>query len=430
VCDGIHGSVPPVDPLRQPATIRKKFMLDSTCIHNSSFRVHIPFLALLVGFFYVNFFSRIIFSPLMPSLESDLGISHGGAGSLFFLISVGYFISLLSSGFVTSRIPHYKTIMFSGIALGILELLISLSTTLNAVRAGLFAVGLTTGIYIPSAITTITSALSQRHWGKGLSFHELSPNLALFTAPLIAELFLSHMSWRILLAVTGLLSLVLSAMIPGLITGGRFTSEKPDFRSFHRLATMPSFWIMIALFTLGVSSVLGVYSMLPLYLTSEHGIGRMQSNTWIGMSRMLTPVMVFVTGWAIDRFGPEKTLGVTLIFTGLLTLLLGIVSGKWILYAVFVQPLPAVCFFPAGMTVLAHIVSVRLRSLLISLTVPAAYLIGSGVVPAVLGRMGDAGHFAMGFILLGALILSGAGLTVFLNLSTGSGSPEVSTIQK
>jgi len=405
-------------------------MLSQKDIKKTLFRTHLPFLTLLAGFFYVNFFSRIIFSPLMPSLECDLGISHGGAGSLFFLISVGYFISLLSSGFVTSRIPHYKTIMYSGMALGIIELLLSLSTTLYAVRIALFGIGLTTGIYVPSAITSITSTLSKHHWGKGLSFHELSPNLALFTAPLIAELFLSHMSWRILLAVTGLLSLVLSAMIPGLITGGRFTSEKPDFRSFHRLATMPSFWIMIALFTLGVSSVLGVYSMLPLYLTSEHGIGRMQSNTWIGMSRMLTPVMVFVTGWAIDRFGPEKTLGVTLIFTGLLTLLLGVISGRCILFAVFIQPLPGVCFFPAGMAVLAHIVSARLRSLLISLTVPAAYLIGSGVVPAVLGRMGDAGHFALGFIVLGALILSGAGLTIFLDLSTGSAPPEVSTIQK
>ena len=34
----------------------------------------------------------------------------------------------------------------------------------------------------------------------------------------------------------------------------------------------PAFWIMLMLFGLGVSSTVGIYAMLPLYLVSERGL--------------------------------------------------------------------------------------------------------------------------------------------------------------
>jgi len=56
----------------------------------------------LTTIFFLNFIGRIVFAPLMPSIENDLGLDHTEAGSIFLLISLGYFISLLGSGFVSS----------------------------------------------------------------------------------------------------------------------------------------------------------------------------------------------------------------------------------------------------------------------------------------------------------------------------------------
>ena len=61
-------------------------------------------LLFLTAIFFLNFISRIILAPLMPAIEKDLGISHGEAGSLFLLISAGYFTALLGSGFFSSRL--------------------------------------------------------------------------------------------------------------------------------------------------------------------------------------------------------------------------------------------------------------------------------------------------------------------------------------
>ena len=85
-------------------------------------------LLLITSIFFVNFISRIVLAPLMPRVKSDLSLSHAEAGSLFFLISLGYFTTLLASVFISSRLTHRKTIMFSSIALGIALFSTSLST--------------------------------------------------------------------------------------------------------------------------------------------------------------------------------------------------------------------------------------------------------------------------------------------------------------
>jgi NNP family nitrate/nitrite transporter-like MFS transporter len=101
---------------------------------NSSLRSQLGPLLFLVGIFFLNFLARIILSPLMPAVEKDLKIGHDEAGSLFFLISLGYCGALLASGFVSSRLHHRKTIFFSSIAVGFGLMIVSISHNLWAIR--------------------------------------------------------------------------------------------------------------------------------------------------------------------------------------------------------------------------------------------------------------------------------------------------------
>ncbi|MGD8947416.1 MAG: hypothetical protein PVI62_12185, partial [Desulfobacterales bacterium] len=66
------------------------------------FRGQMGFLFLLTTIFFLNFISRIILAPLIPTIETDLDLSHAEAGSLFLFISCGYFATLIGSGFVSS----------------------------------------------------------------------------------------------------------------------------------------------------------------------------------------------------------------------------------------------------------------------------------------------------------------------------------------
>src|SRR6185436_17872573 len=102
------------------------------------------------------------------------------------------------------------------------------------------------------------------------------------------------------------------------------------------------------------------------------------------------------------------------------TLLLGLLSGSWLSMAVFFQPLLAVWFFPAAFAAIAMITPPSARNLAVSFSVPFGFLVGGGVIPTFIGAMGDAGSFATGFVLTGALIASGGVLGLFLKLPAAS----------
>ena len=83
------------------------------------FRTFLGPILLFTNIFFLNFISRIIFAPLLPSIQKDLGLAHVEAASLFLFVSMGYSVSLLMSGFVSNRLQHRKTIVLSATAVGI-----------------------------------------------------------------------------------------------------------------------------------------------------------------------------------------------------------------------------------------------------------------------------------------------------------------------
>jgi NNP family nitrate/nitrite transporter-like MFS transporter len=166
----------------------------------STLRSELILLFLLVAVFYINILSRVISAPLMPVIEKEFSIGHSDAGLVFLMLAVAYSTGLINSGLVSSRLTHRNTILGSSVAMGILLLLITLSKGLWMIRLELLLVGFFSGFYLPSGITTITSAIASAHWGKALAVHETAPNLAFVTAPLIAEALLIIFPWRAILA--------------------------------------------------------------------------------------------------------------------------------------------------------------------------------------------------------------------------------------
>ena len=370
----------------------------------------------LVGIFLLNFTARIILSPLLPTIEEELAISHGQAGFFFFLISAGYLLGLLSSGFFASRVTHKRTIVVSSAGVGIALIAIAFASHLSTIRVGLVALGFAAGLYIPSAIAAITSVVRQEHWGKAIAVHELAPNLAFFASPFIAEAFLTWATWRVALGSLGAMSIIASLTYHYYGRGGEFAGESPGSRAFAILLRARAFWLMLILFGLGVSSTIGVYAMLPLYLVNEQGMGPSWANTVVALSRMHGPVLGLLGGWVSDWLGPKRTMIMSLIFTGIATLLLGVVSGWWTSAVVLLQPLVAVWFFPAAFAALALITGPNARNLAVAFTVPFGFLLGGGAIPTFIGMMGDAGLFAMGFVVAGSLITCGGILAMVLHL--------------
>jgi NNP family nitrate/nitrite transporter-like MFS transporter len=389
--------------------------------NEGSFRTHLPFLLYLTGIFFLNFIARVVLSPLMPTVEKDLNIGHGEAGSLFLFLSLGYFAGLLGSGVVSSRLTHRWTVILSSVAVGGSLLAVSLSQTLWSIRAVLIVLGISAGLYLPSGIATLTDTVSSRDWGKALAVHELAPILAFIAAPLLAEGLMIWFSWRGFVAVIGGAAVVAGAAFIRFGRGGTFPGEPPSPKTLRVLLQMPSFWVMMALFSMGIGSSLGVYAMLPLYLVAERGLDRALANTLVGLSRIAALGVVFLAGWATDRLGPKRALGGVFLSVGMATILLGLLRGMWIIPALFSQPVLAQCFFPAGFAALSKIGPPQIRNVAVSLTIPLAFLSGAGAIPAGIGVMGEEGFFWLGFVMLGALLMGSIILLQYLKFYEDTG---------
>src|SRR5262245_31009959 len=109
----------------------------------------------------------------------------------------------------------------------------------------------------------------------------------------------------------------------------------------------------------------------------------------------------------------------SLTFTGITNLLVGLAATTWISIVVLLQPLLAVWFFPAAFAALAATSPAAARNLAVAFTIPFGYLIGGGIIPTFIGIMGDTGSFAGGFMVTGSLILLGGVLELALRLPAG-----------
>ena len=386
-----------------------------------SFKSSLGQLFLLTLLFFTSFMARIVPAPLMPAIEKDLNITHAEAGSLFLILSIGYFITLMGSGFVSARLTHRWTMVLSTICTGFTLLSTAGSEGVWGIRIGLFLTGLSTGLYLPSAIAAITEFMSPRHWGKAIAIHEVAPNLAFVTAPLFAESVLGLSSWKTAMAVLGVGAFLSGGIFAFFGRSGVASGEAPNLRSIGILGRQTSYWLMILFFGLGIGGSLGAYTMLPLFMVSAHGLERDFANTLLALSRIPGVLAAFVSGWFTDRFGPKRTILGVLALNGLLTMMLGMVSTGWLPCLVFVQPALAVCFFPAGFAAISLVAPPGARNIAVSMVTPFGFILGAGAAPALIGWASHLHSFRAGFLIVGALIAFGALMTRFLVIGRPQG---------
>ena len=377
------------------------------------FRRRLAPLLFMTAIFLFNFLARFIWSPLLVPIEKDLGLTHTGAGSLFLLITIGYMVGLLTSGYISKKVSHPRTIAYSCIACGLVLAGASMSNSLLHLGFSLVLVGFTTGIYLPSAIPTLTYGLAHGDYGKAFSFHEISPSLCFIIGPILAEVMLRSYPWETVLRPVAAGIFILGVIYLARPITDKIYGEAPSLESIGRILSERRYWFLLFIFMLAVGANVGVYAMLPLYLQAGRGLDQTTANTLLSMSRIAAIFSPFIVGWATDRFGAGRVLALIVFFNGVATALLGVGSESVFRAALFVQPMLSTAFFPPIWTIMSDIVDPRARNLGVSLVVPPAFIIGAGVLPTVIGAFGDAGMFPAGFVLWGVLTLASFGLVRF-----------------
>ena len=391
-------------------------MSDKSCPIPETFKSMFWSILYLTMVFFLTFISRFIFSPLLPEISKDLQISLGQAGSIFLVSSFGYFFGSVLSGFVSSRLNHKGTLALSLFSVSVALFVCVFNPSLLTIRLCMLVLGVAAGLNLPSITAIITAIVSRPDWGKALAVQQMAPPSSLVLGPLLTVFILHWFSWQYLMGGIACFIFIIALSLLIIAKVGAFPGDAPKISLAKHILSQRSFWILIALFALGMGGQLGVYSMMPIYLVKEGEMTLDAANTFVGLSQVSALFMTFIAGWIVDKIGEKRAIGLFLLVSGIITLLLGMVSGSWLKLMVFIQPALVACYFPAGFSALSRIVQPDYRSLATSWVTPTALVIGGGFLPTALGYMGETYSIGAGITMAGILMILGFPLAFLLKL--------------
>lgn len=369
--------------------------------------------------FLLVFLGRLMFSPLMPAIQADpeVGIEAGQAGSLFLLGAIGFLAGSIIAGFVSSRIKHRGAMVVSIFLIALTLFAAYFAKSIWALRAVFIVLGMLAGLHLPSSIATVAATVRKEDWGKAMSIQQLGPPISLVAGPLLTALLLRWFSWNEALlwiaGLTAVLGLAYLVFTPGI---GNFPGDPPNPSLLRPVLRTRSFWVMMFLFALAMGAQVGVFTMLPLYLSEERGMTLGSANTLLGLANAAPLVTVFISGWLTGRIGEKRTIGIFTLLTGAATVLVGATSGTVLKVFIVVMAALAVCIFPPAFSALSRIVQPNYRSLAAAFCSPTAFVFGGGLLPTALGYMGQAWSFSRGIIIIGAVIAVGSSAVLLLRL--------------
>jgi len=377
----------------------------------------------LAGLYFLAFVTRVLFGPLMPEIEKELGFSHAQAGHMFFVLSFGFMLAPVCSGLISSRIDHLGALKISAWLLGFALLPFGFIDSIPALTICLLIAGFAGSLHLPSAVATITAEIQKSDWGKGLGVHQCAPPLAFILAPIMVAVCLQWGSWRQILVSWGGLAIVAALLFTILGRGGEFPGRVLSLGNIKQVVRIRSFWIMVVVFSLAMAGNSGIVAMLPLFFVSERGMELSSANTIIGLSQISGLLVVFVAGMVADKIGARKFMGITMTVTAFLTILIGWAQGPLLLVALFIQPAVLTAFFPAAFAALSRIAPPSLRSVTSAMGPPISFLLGAGLIPVVIGQMAQSYSLGAGIIFAGALMLLVPVCIFFLQLGQYDAEP-------
>jgi len=362
----------------------------------------LSFLLFLWFIWFVNFTIRIVFAPILPLVEDEFMVNHAQASSIFIFLSAGYGVAVIVSGLFSGKFGYKKSIILSLLLLGLVAFLIPLVHKFFLIYLFAFVLGFSVGFYLPSAIPLITEYYSEKDWGKAIAIHDTGASSAIFATPFVALFLLQFFPWRGIFVVFGCIYIACSIIFCFVSTEVKI--DNPPKAVFNDLIKIRSLWLMAIIWVFGAGANLGIYSIVPLYLTKELQLNIGFANIILGVSRLGSVAVAIACGFLIDRFNLKKIMFLVMIITGVFTVIMGLVSVRYIGIVLFLQAFFVTAFFPVGLVAIAKTFNREMRSLATGIILALAIAFGGGIIPYLLGVSGDLHSFRLGITILGIFV--------------------------
>jgi predicted MFS family arabinose efflux permease len=373
---------------------------------------------LLTGIIFFGMLSRVIFSPLIVNIRDEFGMSLAQAGSVFFIIYLGYSPAMLASGYLAARLRHRGCVVLSLVLNAAGLVIAALSGSFGVLAAGLFLTGVGSGIYPPSGMAAIAEVVSPARRGFAIAVHELGPNIALFAAPLVALALHGRLGWRGILLVIVCANLLGAFLYSRQTIGGNTRGRSPRFDRLRAVVRLKEAWFILALFTAAQCALQGLFAILPMYLVVTRGLDPDTVNKLVSVSRISGILLLPVAGTLADIFGARRVILTVFTVSGVATVFVGLTGGLALAVSVIAQPALMTAFYPAALVIITNLGPPESQNVTYSVIISIAVFAGNGIMPLFFGWLGDLGVQSAGFSVLAGILLIAA-FSVYKNRAFG-----------
>jgi MFS family permease len=165
-----------------------------------------------------------------------------------------------------------------------------------------------------------------------------------------------------------------------------------------------SLWATIIIWVFAAGANMGLYSIVPLYLTKELSLSIGYANSILGTSRLGGIGVAVLCGFLVDRFSLRKLMFAMLFLSGLFTVLTGVAPIRFIGFSLFFQAIFVTGFFPLALVAVIKMFGREMKSMATGIIMAFSGIFGFGLIPYLLGFAGDLLSFRLGISLLGILV--------------------------
>ncbi len=382
-------------------------------------------------FWFINMTVRVSFAPLLPLIEDEFLVNHAKASGVFIFQSIGYALSMLLSGFYAGRFGYKRSIALSLGATSLFFFLIPFVKAFPLLYVFSFMTGASIGAYLPAVLPLITDYFTERHWARAIAIHDSGAAVGIFCSPLIALFLLQFFGWRGTFQVFAVVLLANAVLC--YVMGYEVKVIRSEKAVFGDLLKTRSLWIMNIFFVLATGANLGIFGIMPLYMTKELSFGIGYANHVVALSRLGAVGVALSVTVFVHRIDPVRALFFILLVTGIITVFIGVAPAGYTGVLLFLQAIVVTSFFPLVFIAAAKIFARETRSLATGIVVSFGILFGGGAIPYLLGLSGDLSSFRIGISILGLLVCLSSPLIFALKTShppaAREGTPYIDTQQ-
>jgi MFS family permease len=350
----------------------------------------------------------MMFTAIMPDLQSSMHLSNEAVGLLIGSLMLGYAASSYPSSLLSNRIGE-KWVICGGVALTAVSMMaFSFSKSFTGLVATGFMAGVGLGAYLPQGLTLLSREYPMSRVGYVIGMHETAAPAGQTLGPLFVSYTIATLGWPGCLQVWSLYAFAICVTVLLLVPSKRQAVEhnQGTVRRTHVSARLV--FSVVALQAAIWSCNLGLLSMVPIYLAQTFLLDVPYVAFILGASRIVGAAGQLAGGYFSDRLGRIRILLAISVLVLVATLWITLTPfNAFYVGGLFFQAIVSSAFFPVFFAMVSDITDPSSRAKLMGLTNSIAGFIGGTVSPAVIGFLSDHFSYRVAFSYVIAMGLGG-----------------------